>query len=253
MNGCSFIAHRGASHAAPENTPAAFRLAWQEAADGIETDVHLTADGEVICFHDVTTGRVAGEDVVVAGTPWTRLAGLDVGSWKGASFRNERPPRLAEVFPLVPPGKRVFVEIKCGVEIVGPLGRALAGCDAERVVLMSFRPEVVNACRESFPGHPVHWVSSLERLDDPLWRETCRGLLKFTGATGLQFDSTAKVPAGWLETLCDEGYELTTWTVDDADTARYWLGRGVSNLTTNRPAALRAELLSAGTQAAEKA
>ena len=42
------IAHRGASHQAPENTLAAFKLAWKQKADAIETDVHVTRDGEIV-------------------------------------------------------------------------------------------------------------------------------------------------------------------------------------------------------------
>ena len=66
MRGTDLIAHRGASHDAPENTLAAFRLAWEQGADGIEGDFRLSRDGEIICLHDATTRRTAGIDLVVA-------------------------------------------------------------------------------------------------------------------------------------------------------------------------------------------
>ena len=54
------VAHRGASHDAPENTLAAFKLAWQQQSDGIEGDFYLTADQQIVCIHDPDTERTAG-------------------------------------------------------------------------------------------------------------------------------------------------------------------------------------------------
>ena len=51
------VAHRGASGEAPENTLPAFRLAWEQKADAIEGDFHLTSDGKIVCFHDSNTSR----------------------------------------------------------------------------------------------------------------------------------------------------------------------------------------------------
>ena len=52
------VAHRGASHDAPENTLPAFELAWKQGADAIEGDFHLTSDGKIVCIHDFDTKRV---------------------------------------------------------------------------------------------------------------------------------------------------------------------------------------------------
>ena len=60
------VAHRGASHVAPENTIAAFRQAWREGADAIEGDFHLTKDGNIVCIHDADTKRTAGVSRSVA-------------------------------------------------------------------------------------------------------------------------------------------------------------------------------------------
>jgi glycerophosphoryl diester phosphodiesterase len=76
------IAHRGASQAAPENTLAAFRLAWKEGADGIEGDFRLSKDGKIVCIHDADTKRANGAKFVVADTDSHVLRKLDVGKWK---------------------------------------------------------------------------------------------------------------------------------------------------------------------------
>src|SRR3972149_12270636 len=54
------VAHRGASHTAPENTLASVTLAWQRDADAAEIDVRLTRDGRIVALHDETTERTAG-------------------------------------------------------------------------------------------------------------------------------------------------------------------------------------------------
>ncbi|MFM1902441.1 MAG: hypothetical protein RLZZ440_341, partial [Planctomycetota bacterium] len=72
-------AHRGASYDAPENTLAAFRLAWEQGADAIEADFRLTSDGQIVCVHDADTERVAGVRHVVAETPLAELRALDAG------------------------------------------------------------------------------------------------------------------------------------------------------------------------------
>ncbi len=61
------IAHRGASHDAPENTLAAFRLGFEQRADAVELDVHLSADGAIVVIHDFTTQRTAGLARAVGG------------------------------------------------------------------------------------------------------------------------------------------------------------------------------------------
>ena len=137
------VAHRGASHAAPENTLSAFKLAWEEGADGIEGDFHLSSDGEVVCIHDYDTERVAATKRVVAETPWKELSKLDVGAWKSPAYKGEPMPRLADVLDAIPAGKRFFLEVKCGPEIVGPIKKILAEkhADPARVTIISFNAE----------------------------------------------------------------------------------------------------------------
>ncbi len=93
MGATELIAHRGASHEAPENTVAAFRRAFDEGADGIEGDFRLTADGELVCLHDATTRRTAGVDLAVATATLATLRTLDVGAWRGEEWAgNGSPP-----------------------------------------------------------------------------------------------------------------------------------------------------------------
>ena len=108
-------AHRGASHNAPENTMAAFNLAWQENADGIEGDFYLTSDGQIVCIHDATTARTGDIDLTVATSTLAELKAVDVGSWKGSEWSGEQIPTLEEVLSCIPTGKYIQIEIKAGL------------------------------------------------------------------------------------------------------------------------------------------
>lgn len=238
------IAHRGASHAAPENTLASFRLAWGEGADGIEGDFHLSADGEVVCIHDADTARVAGEKLVVAETPWRQLSELDAGSWKAHRYAGERIPLLAEVLDLVAEGKRLFAEIKGGIASVESIQRVIERkkVNPQKVVLMSFDEAVVKACREKLPAFQTHWISDLKEIDKSDNGRRYLARLEATGAQGLQFNAKAPVSKEWLASLREKNFQLTSWTVDELDLARKMIGYGVDHITTNRPGDLRKEL-----------
>src|SRR5687768_9550612 len=96
-SGQHIIAHRGASHDAPENTLAAFKLAIEQGADGFEADFYLAKDGRVVCLHDPDTKRVAGKKLLVREASFAELRALDVGIWKGPQWKGERLPTLEEV------------------------------------------------------------------------------------------------------------------------------------------------------------
>ena len=106
------VAHRGASHDAPENTMRAFDRAWDLGADGIEGDFRLSKDGHIVAMHDADTMRVTGgsANLNVASSTLAELRGLDVGKWKGERFSGERIPTFAEIIKSVPIGKKFFIE-----------------------------------------------------------------------------------------------------------------------------------------------
>ena len=118
------IAHRGASYLAPENTRASVVLAWEKDAD-VEIDVHLTRDKRIVVVHDATVKSAAGGDMRISDTDSRELRELDVGSHKGSQFAGEPIPFLEEILQTIPPSRRLFVEIKCGPEILPYLQQAL--------------------------------------------------------------------------------------------------------------------------------
>lgn len=113
-SGCpiEIVAHRGVSKEAPENTLAAVELAWQLGSDAVEIDVQLTKDGRLAVIHDATLERTAGIARSVRDVDMTELRTIDVGSWKGDEWRGETISELPEILATIPPGRRLFVELK---------------------------------------------------------------------------------------------------------------------------------------------
>jgi len=103
------IAHRGASAHAPENTLAAFQLALDAGADGVEFDVQLAKDGVPVVIHDANLLRTAGIDTKVADLMSAELAQVDAGSWFNKAhpaladdlFAGQHVPTLREVLRVV--------------------------------------------------------------------------------------------------------------------------------------------------------
>jgi glycerophosphoryl diester phosphodiesterase len=104
------FAHRGASAHAPENTLAAFQLALAQNADGIELDVKLSSDGQVIVIHDPTVDRTTGAKGRVKDMTLADLRSLDAGSFFSENFKGEKIPTLEEVFETM--GKRLFINVE---------------------------------------------------------------------------------------------------------------------------------------------
>ena len=232
------VAHRGASYDAPENTLPAFELAWKQGADAIEADFLLTKDGQVVCIHDRSTKRFSDQNLVVANSTLKQLKALDVGSWKNEKYVGTRIPTISEVFATVPEGKKIFVEVKCGVEIIPSLVKEIEesklGC--EQIILICFKAEVVKSFKEILPYHKAFWLSGFKKDKKGAWNPSIESVLatiKSCTADGL--DSQHSIPNEFSKAVQDAGYEWHAWTINDVPTAKRLAKRGIYSITTDRP------------------
>ena len=131
----------GASFDAPENTLSAVALAWKQGADAVEIDVHCSRDGKVVVIHDPTLRKLARCPGSVCDKTFAELQRLDVGLWKHERWLGERIPSIEAVLGTIPKRKRLFIEVKCGVEGLPELVVALSrsGTAVKSVVLLGFR------------------------------------------------------------------------------------------------------------------
>jgi glycerophosphoryl diester phosphodiesterase len=221
------IAHRGASRERPENTVAAFVRAAELGADGIELDVHLTADGVLVVHHDA----------VPHGAPSPALAKRDIrtltlGELAAFQVRGEPIPTLATVLAAVPRDLIVYCELK---------GAGTA-------------PEAVRVLRERGAAAAVHafdhrQVAEAGRLAPAL----ARGVLE----ASYHIDPTASIRSVdardlWqaaelidrplVEAIHARGGRVIAWTVDDASMMRHLAELGTDGLCTNDVALCRSTL-----------
>lgn len=240
-----YIAHRGASYEAPENTLAAIRLAWESGADAVEVDVHLTADNRLAVIHDDNTRRVAGVDWKVSEKTLADLQTLDVGRWKGQAFAGQTIPSLEEVLALVPKGKKQLVEIKCKAEILPYLEKAVEESGKRRqIVLICFDPDVLVQCKQRMPDIPVYWLVGTDKdkqTGAPIPHSPkLVELIRAKGIDGLSVNDEG-VNETFARAAREAGCDFYVWTVDDCRTAERMVRLGARGITTNRAAQLKKE------------
>ncbi|MEU4366510.1 glycerophosphodiester phosphodiesterase family protein [Micromonospora chersina] len=242
-------AHRGSSGMAPENTAAAFERAIAEGADYVETDVQLSADGELVIIHDVTLARTTDARQVFADRPpWNvhdftlaELRRLDAGGWYATEFTGQHILTLDELLDLL--GDRVGLNLELKSPAVNPglAGAVVArlrrrpdwiapGARQRPLIVGSFDEEAVREVHTRLPDVPV----SLITYDVPAG------------------DRVADL-AGWIFSVNPDirrlrpedaarviqaGLALVPWTVDSPELWRWALDLGVDGMITNYPSAL---------------
>jgi glycerophosphoryl diester phosphodiesterase len=247
-SGQLIIGHRGASQDAPENSLASYKLALAQGADGFEGDYWLGKDGQVMCLHDADTKRVGGKKLEVTKAPFEELRALDIGSWKGAKWQGEKIPTIDECLEIVPQGKKFFVELKSGPEVVGAIAKALdkSSVSPDQIVFISFKADAIAECKKQMPHIKALWLCGFKpkKNEEPPTPEKVTATLKRIHADGLNAEAAPDYfDAAFIKRLKELGCnEFSVWTVDDPKLAKHYADLGAWSITTNRPGWLREHL-----------
>lgn len=233
------LAHRGASLRAPENTLAAFRLALEEGADGVELDAKLSADGKVVVMHDPSLLRTTGVRAHVQNLTLAELRTLDAGGHFSAEYQGEKIPTLAEVFDAV--GKRGLIDVEITnyttlndglVEKIARLVQDYGLQDS--VFCTSFFPSNLKRMRRLLPDVPV---GILAWSGVPGW--VGRGPIGRAAAPGLVLPYYRDCSSAYVRAQRAASRLVIPWTVDDPAEARRLLASGVNGIITNDPLLMR--------------
>ncbi len=219
------IAHRGASIDAPENTPEAFRLALEQGADMIETDLHLTRDRAIALHHDATLG------------------GVEIGEFPLAELRVRAPaiPTLEEALDLIEDRIPFNLELKTAAEsdYEGLEARVLEEVQArgllQRTLFSSFSVPVLTRLRALEPKVRIGLLAS--GTADSEIDECARDV----GAEAVHLH-WSQARRERIEKLHELGFRVHVYTVDDPEHQRRLLEWQVDGIFTNAPARLHALL-----------
>ena len=238
------FAHRGGCDLGPENTIAAFDIGMSTGADGLELDVHLSADGIVVVHHDKTLDRTTNGSGPVAARTARELEGLDAGYWftrgEAYPFRGQGigVPTLREVlarYRSIPTiieikvytaemGEAVAQEIRRAdaLDYVCVAGYGLASARAARAALprvaaSAAQPEVRLAVYRSILRCPVR-RAEYQTYQVPEWAE-----------------ATRIVTRRFVRHAHAAGLKVQVWTVDEEADMRRLLEWGIDGLISNRP------------------
>lgn len=238
MSTTKIWAHRGASAYAPENTLAAFALAAEMEADGIELDVHLTADDQLVVAHDEQVDRVSNGQGYIRRMTLEELRTLDFGAHH-PRYRGEKIPTLAEVYDLIRPTKMTInVEIKSGIVLYPGIEEKLVTLTREagmtgRVIYSSFNHYSLMALRQLEPEAPIGLLYSCALVDPWLYAQH----LKANALHPLYL--TLQAP-GLVEGCRATGIKLHPWTVDDPTAMGRLMAMNIDAVITNKPDVARA-------------
>lgn len=229
------IAHRGASALAPENTLPAVELSAARGARWIETDVRLTADGELVMLHDATLDRTTNGTGAVACTPLEHILGLDAGAWFGPTFAGTAVPTLTQFLACVLDcGLCLQLEFKENsgreeplVEAVAKVLRAHWPLGDRGLFVSGFSERCMRLAAKELPEVPR--ALAMEYIPrDPAARlaESRCGIL--------HVQASLADPQGRVR-LTGAGIEWAAATVNDADEARELLAAGATSVLSDYP------------------
>lgn len=226
-------AHRGSSHDAPENTLEAFELAIRHRADGIELDVHLSADGEVIVFHDDTVDRVTDGTGEIEAMTLAEIKKLDASACH-PRYAGARVPTLKEVYELVKPsGLRLNIELKETFtqkpELAHQVLQLAKDFDMQgRVMYCSFNHYSLQYIKSVSPGSVTGLLYHAAMIQP--WQYA-----RLAGADCLHPWYTWLLGDDTVRQAHTHGIVVNTWTVDNPEHMQQLYALGVDSIITNRP------------------
>lgn len=233
------VGHRG-SHGTGgplENTLPAFEKALADGADGVELDVHSSADGVAYVFHDSTLLRLTNEADPRA------IADLESGDIGRLRLTDGSPiPTLVEVLDLLGGRLEVNIEIKDRAAVEG-CAEAIEGRRIDGILFSSFSIKALQIAREVLPAIPRALISGDHTRDPRMWLEFAWPIWRLAQCDAQRWHPHHKlVHRRLISALHRRSITVHSWTVNDPDQASELAACGVDGVLTDRPGWLRTVL-----------
>ncbi|MBQ1311334.1 MAG: glycerophosphodiester phosphodiesterase [Blautia sp.] len=228
-------AHRGAVEYAPENTLEAFEAAVRLGADGIELDIHLTKDREIVVIHDERLERTSSGKGYVKDYTLAQLREMDFS--RGTSFGGERRyqiPTMREVFELIrPTALTINIELKTNVFRYRGIERKVMAMAAEygmsgRVCYSSFNRVSIETIHLLDPHAAVGFLYTEAVTLMPVFA-------KNLGISALHPAFYSLLLPDYMKNCRENGIDVNVWTIDTEEQMRVCFLAGVNAVITNYP------------------
>jgi glycerophosphoryl diester phosphodiesterase len=231
------FAHRGGTSAHPENTLPAFRHAVDLGFHHLETDVHVSADGVLVAFHDEDLLRTCGVDARIADLPWSEIEPLRVDG-------REPIPRMRELLETFPEVRfNIDAKSDAAVEPLGDLVEEIGALD--RVCLAAFSRRRLQRFRSRFGDRVLTNTSMFETALLYVF-----GWSSIRRPVALQVSPTYKwftvVTERFVRRAHGHGRPVHVWTIDEPAEMHRLLDLGVDGIMTDQPERLRDVLVERG-------
>jgi glycerophosphoryl diester phosphodiesterase len=269
------IAHRGASGHAPEETMPAFDKAQAVEADYLELDAQLTADGELVAFHDTKVDRTTDATGKLSDFTLAELQQLDAGSWfneahpdkADPAFEGLQVPTLDQLVARYGTEENYYIEIKSPDANPGLTEQLVAWAErhglvaAEAIVIQSFSQDALERAHALNPDIPLvqlvwyHPKAYEAGADLKEWTGVTPGPAELTAAdfdsvddyavgigTNLTYEDRQVIDAAFVETARAAGLGVHVYTINATATMRRLIDWGVTGVFTDYPDRLNAVL-----------
>lgn len=226
-------AHRGASGYAPENTLAAFQKAVDLGADGVELDIQLTKDDQIVVIHDEMIDRTSDGKGWVKDYTLEELRAFNYNRTK-PEYKHADIPTMREVFELLKPtGLFINIEIKTGVVFYEKIEEKILALAKEmgmedRVCYSSFNHYTVTRIHELKPDAEVGFLYADGPIDMPSYGVKHGVNALHPAFYNLQYD-------GFVKECKEKGLKLNVWTVNERPYMEMCCQYGVDAIITNYP------------------
>lgn len=227
------FSHRGGAEEFPENSLRAFRASAELGFTYLETDVHLTADGEVVAFHDARLDRVTTETGAIKDLSWSQVQAARIGGTEPISLLSKLLTEL--------PHTKLNIDAKSDA-VLEPLLRVIDEHEAwERVCVASFFTKRLRRARDLAGDRLCTSASSVEAVRAVM--NSLRIPFASPPAVALQVPVHMRgVPVTtkrFVEHAHAKGVQVHCWTINDKAEMERLLDLGVDGIMTDRPTVLR--------------
>lgn len=238
------LGHRGASAYAPDNTRAAFELAIQMGADGVETDIHVTKDGVPVIQHNYEIDRNSNGSGYVEEMTYEELLQFDFGSWKGEEFKGEKILTLDECLALAEKSMRLInLELKQTMHVDSMIVEKTLELVkkhkmVDRVLLSSFDHKLMQHAQALCPEILTGALYDESEVKQNNIYEILKDAPQYVADLGFDFANPHVdylCEEGIVEKFTQKGIGVAVWTVDKPYIAQQCVERGVKCIITNKP------------------